>query len=67
MSLAKNIRVEVKEYYYWRLEGANLHYKCEVAKLGIAATGKFLSGKREREPLCNIAKLNRISGLPKNS
>jgi hypothetical protein len=36
-----------------------------VAKLGTAATGKFLSGKRERQPLCNIAKLNRISGLPK--
>jgi hypothetical protein len=28
---------------------SNLHYKCEVAKLGTAATGKFLSGKRERE------------------
>ncbi len=46
-----------------------LHYKCEVTKLGIAATGNFLSGKREsqrdREPLCNVAELNRISGLPK--
>jgi hypothetical protein len=26
----------------------NLHYKCEVTKLGTAATGNFLSGKRER-------------------
>ncbi len=41
----------------------NLHYKCEVAKLGTAATGKLLLGMRE--PLCNVAKLNRISGLPK--
>jgi hypothetical protein len=27
----------------------NLLYKCEVAKLGTAATGNFLSGKREKE------------------
>jgi hypothetical protein len=27
----------------------NLHYKCEVAKLGTAATWNFLSGKREKE------------------
>jgi hypothetical protein len=26
-----------------------LHYKCEVAKLGTAATGNFLLGKRERQ------------------
>ncbi len=52
----------------------NLHYKYEAAKLGTAATGKFLLGKREtdrqkereREPLCNVPKLNRISWLPKS-
>ncbi len=26
----------------------NLHYKCEVAKLGTAATGNFLLGKRKK-------------------
>jgi hypothetical protein len=26
----------------------NLHYPCEVAKLGTAATGSFLSGKRKK-------------------
>jgi hypothetical protein len=26
---------------------SSLHYKCEVAKLGTTATGKFLWGKRE--------------------
>jgi hypothetical protein len=26
-----------------------LNYNCEVAKLGTAATGNFLSGKRERD------------------
>ncbi len=39
-----------------------LHYICEVAKFGTAATGNFLSGN-ERES--NVAKLKRISGLPK--
>ncbi len=26
----------------------NLHFKCEVTKLGTAATGNFLLGKREQ-------------------
>ena len=29
------------------MSSLNLHYKCEVAKLGTAATENFLSGKRE--------------------
>jgi hypothetical protein len=39
----KDIKYYTVNYHYY------LHYKCEVAKLGTAATGKFLSGKRERE------------------
>jgi hypothetical protein len=47
------------------INDVNLHFKCEVDKLGTAATGKFLSGKKEL--LCNAPKLHRISGLPKSS
>jgi len=34
----------------------NLHYKCEVAKLGTAATGNFLSGKKEIKQDFRVAK-----------
>jgi hypothetical protein len=40
-----------------------LYNNCVVTKLGTASTGNFLSGKRET--LRNVAKLNRISGLPR--
>jgi hypothetical protein len=41
----------------------NLHYKCEVAKLGTTATGKFLSGKKERAPVqcCQIEQDFRVA------
>jgi hypothetical protein len=62
---SKQVIVLHVEFVNSLINDVNLHFKCEVAKLGTAATGKFLSGKKEL--LCNAPKLHRISGLPKSS